>query len=173
MHPESSPPDALPDDLYEITIQYDPQYEGLVDEDALRRLAVSVLQAEGVKGLLEVGVVVTTDEEVHALNKEYLGHDYKTDVISFSMGGMEDDRDFITPSERPPYLGDIAISYDRAAEQAPDYGHSTEVEISTLLIHGLLHLLGYDDTNDADREKMHARQKELLAAVNSISPISG
>ncbi len=107
-------------------------------------------------------MVVTTDEEVHALNREYLGHDYKTDVISFGMGGMEDDRDFITPSERPPYLGDIAISYERAAEQSHEYGHSAEAEVATLLVHGLLHLLGYDDTNDADREKMHARQQKLI-----------
>jgi probable rRNA maturation factor len=153
------PEPTTPDTLFEITIQYAPQYEELVDEEALRRLAVAVLHAEGVKGPLEVGVVITTDEEVHALNKEYLGHDYKTDVISF---GMENDRDFITPSERPPYLGDIAISYDRAAEQAPDYGHSTEEEVSTLLIHGLLHLLGYDDTSEEDKEKMHARQSELI-----------
>ncbi|MEO6458479.1 MAG: rRNA maturation RNase YbeY [Chloroflexia bacterium] len=162
MQPEPSTPDVLPDALFEITIQYDPQYEGLVDEAALRRLAVSVLQAERVKGPLEVGVVITTDEEVHALNKEYLGHDYKTDVISFGMGGMEDDRDFITPSERPPYLGDIAISYDRAAEQAPDYGHSIKEEVATLLTHGLLHLLGYDDTSEEDKEKMHVRQSELI-----------
>ena len=160
MQPEPPTPDAP----FEITIQYDPQYEGLVEEDALRRLAVAVLRAEGVKGPLELGVVVTTDEEVHALNKEYLGHDYKTDVISF---GMEDDRDFITPSERPPYLGDIAISYDRAAEQAPDYGHSIEEEVATLLIHGLLHLLGYDDTSDDEREKMQARQKELFETSSS------
>ena len=105
-------------------------------------------------------MVITTDEEVQALNKEYLGHDYKTDVISF---GMEDDRDFITPSERPPYLGDIAISYERAAEQSHEYGHSIDTEVATLMVHGLLHLLGYDDTNDADREKMHARQNELIS----------
>ena len=160
------PYDALPDALFEITIQYDPQFDDLIDEEGLRRLAIGVLQAEGVTGPLEVGVVITTDEEVHALNREYLGHDYKTDVISF---GMEDDRDFITPSERPPYLGDIAISYERAAEQAPEYGHSTATEVSTLMVHGLLHLLGYDDTNEADREKMHARQSELLA--NSNFPI--
>jgi probable rRNA maturation factor len=166
MHPDSS----TPDNLFEITIQYDPQYEGLVDEEALRRLAVAVLQAEGLKGPLEVGVVVTTDDEVHTLNKEYLGHDYKTDVISF---GMKDDRDFITPSERPPYLGDIAISYDRAAEQAPDYGHSIEEEVATLLIHALLHLLGYDDTDDAAREKMHARQKELFEASNFHPSVFG
>ena len=157
------PPDALPEALFEITIQYDPQFESLIDEEGLRQLAMSVLQAEGVTGPLEVGVVITTDEEVHALNREYLGHDYKTDVISF---GMEDDRDFITPSERPPYLGDIAISYERAAEQAPEYGHSTATEVATLMVHGLLHLLGYDDTNEADREKMHARQSELLANSN-------
>ena len=108
-----------------------------------------------------VGVVVTTDDEVHALNRQYLGHDYQTDVISFGMA-EEGSEEFVTPEERPQYLGDVVISYDRAAEQAPEYGHSTEREVATLLVHGLLHLLGYDDTTDAEREKMHERQDSLV-----------
>src|SRR5947208_1345259 len=69
------------------------------------------------------------------------------------------------PAERPPYLGDIAISYDRAAEQAPEFGNSPQAEVATLLIHGLLHLLGYEDTQDAEHNRMHARQQELLEAL--------
>jgi probable rRNA maturation factor len=57
----------------------------------------------------------------------------------------------VTPEERPSYLGDVVISYERAAEQAPEYGHSASAEVGVLLIHGLLHLLGYDDANDEER----------------------
>jgi probable rRNA maturation factor len=96
---------------------------------------------------------------VHALNKEYLGHDYETDVISF---GMESEAEFITPEERPAYLGDIVISFERAVEQGPEYGHTAEQEVATLLVHGLLHLLGYDDLDDEARERMHARQDLLI-----------
>ena len=148
---------------YLITVQVEEQYEGRVDADALHRLAIGVLKAEGKRGPLELGIVVTTDDEVHSLNRQYLGHDYKTDVISF---GMEDEMGeeiaFLTPEERPEYLGDVVISYDRAAEQGPEYGHSAEREVALLMVHGLLHLLGYDDTDDESRARMHARQNELV-----------
>lgn len=147
---------------YLITVQVDDQFEGKVDAAALHTLAIAVLEGEGKQGPLELGVVVTTDEDVLALNRQYLGHDYNTDVISFSMEDEDDSAAFLTPADRPLYLGDVVISYERAAEQAPDYNLSTEQEVANLLVHGLLHLLGWDDTDDAAREAMHARQAELL-----------
>jgi probable rRNA maturation factor len=159
---------------YLITIQVEPRYEEKLDADRLHRLAIDVLRAERVPGPLELGVVITTDEEVRTLNRDYLGHDYDTDVLSF---GMQDAPEmpgpkpgsqhpkFVTPSDRPAYLGDIAISYERAAEQGPEFGQSAAAEVATLLIHGILHLLGYDDTADKDREQMHARQREMLVSL--------
>jgi probable rRNA maturation factor len=154
-----------PDSDYLITVQMELDYEDKLDADRLHRLAIHVLESEGAAGPLEVGIVVTTDEEVLALNRQYLGHDYHTDVLSFGMdeGEDADSSGFVTPAERAPYIGDVVISYERAAEQAPDYNHSTEAEVATLLVHGLLHLLGYDDTEDEKRERMHARQQELIA----------
>ncbi len=157
--PHAPDPQACTGADYLITVQIEPQYRHAVDADKLHRLACAVLQAEGVQGPCELGIVVTTDEEVLALNRRYLGHDYKTDVLSFGM--MEDD-EFITPAGRPSYLGDVVISYERAAEQAPEYGNSTGAELATLLIHGILHLLGYDDTDPQERERMHRRQHQLL-----------
>ena len=157
--PEGAEVERDPGSDYLITVQVDERFEGLVDADALHRLAIGVLKAERKAGPLELGVVVTTDDEVHALNREYLGHDYKTDVISF---GMEGEEEFITPQERPAYLGDVVVSYERAAEQGPEYGHTAEQEVATLMVHGLLHLLGYDDMEDEAREKMHARQDEII-----------
>ncbi len=153
---------------YQVVLEIEPEYEGLLDAGKLHRLALSVLQEEGVQGPVELGILVTTDDEVHSLNREYLGHDYKTDVISF---GMQEEAPspgkprFVTPAEQPIHLGDVVISYDRATEQAPEYAHSADAEVALLLIHGILHLLGYDDTNDAHRAMMHARQQELLATL--------
>jgi probable rRNA maturation factor len=162
---------ADPGSDYLITVQVHSDYEDRVDSDRLHRLAINVLRAERAPGPLELGVVVTTDDEIQALNRDYLGHDYKTDVISFGMAEGEDvppgSPRFVNPPERPAYLGDVAISYDRAAEQAPEYGHSAQAEVATLLIHGLLHLLGYDDLSDADRDRMHARQQELFSVLSS------
>ncbi len=184
--PKGRPKSKIVEDAgsdYLITVQMEPEYEDKLDADALHRLAMHVLRAEGAAGPLEVGIVVTTDEEVLILNRQYLGHDYHTDVLSFGMssdelritdemgvsvseeeesggmGGMG--MSFVTPDGRTPYLGDVVISYDRAAEQAPDYNHSTQAEVATLLVHGLLHLLGYDDEGEK-REKMHARQNEII-----------
>jgi probable rRNA maturation factor len=157
--PRGAEVEVDPGSDYLITVQVEERFEGKIDADALHKLAIGVLKAEGKPGPLELGVVVTTDDEVHALNKEYLGHDYQTDVISF---GMESEGEFITPEERPAYLGDIVISYERAAEQGPEYGHTAEQEVATLLVHGLLHLLGYDDTDEEARERMHARQDFLV-----------
>jgi probable rRNA maturation factor len=155
---------------YLITVQVEERYEDRVDADALHRLAIGVLEAEGKRGPLELGIVVTTDDEVHSLNRQYLGHDYKTDVISFGMEDeMGDEVEFLTPEERPEYLGDVVISYDRAAEQAPDYGHTTEREVAVLMVHGLLHLLGYDDTDEESRARMHARQNELVKLLDAGS----
>jgi probable rRNA maturation factor len=163
--PIGSVVNADPGSDYLITVQVEAQFEDRVDADALHHLAIHVLQAEGKKGPLELGVVVTTDEEVLTLNKQYLGHDYNTDVISFSMADEENADGFLTPSERPPYLGDVVISYDRAFEQAPDYGYTTPQEVANLLVHGILHLLGWDDSTGELREKMQARQEALLRSA--------
>ena len=162
--PEGSVVSSDPGSDFLITVQIEQQFEDRVDADALDHLAVHVLQAEGRKGPLELGVIVTTDQEVRALNVQYLGHDYDTDVISFSMADEDAADGFLTPTDRPPYLGDVVISYDTAALQASDYGHSPAAEVDVLLVHGLLHLLGYDDHDPAERDRMHGRQDEVLAA---------
>jgi len=81
--------------------------------------------------------LLTDDRELRRLNREFLGRDYPTDVLSFP-GGEQ-------------LLGEIAISVDRAREQAARYGHSLEEELAVLLLHGLLHLLGYDHERDRGR----------------------
>jgi probable rRNA maturation factor len=83
---------------------------------------------------------ITTDDELRRLNRQFLGHDYATDVLSF-------------PEPSPDgFLGEIAISANRAAEQAREFGHSVEDEVSILLLHGVLHLVGMD--HEADRGRM-------------------
>jgi probable rRNA maturation factor len=163
--PEGSVISADPSSTFLITVQIEQQFEDRLDAAALDHLAVHVLQAEGRKGPLELGVVVTTDEEVRALNVQYLGHDYNTDVISFSMADEEAADGFLTPTDRPPYLGDVVISYERAFEQAPEYDYTTPREVANLLVHGLLHLLGWDDSTDELRGEMQARQEELLRSA--------
>lgn len=170
-----------------ISVQIAPAFAADLDADRLHRLACYLLAAEKVTEPVEMGLVVTDDAEIHDLNRQYLGHDYPTDVISFTAdeeaAGPPLDRPaasgppapaapdaldanvrFVHPPGWPRYLGDVVISYETAAAQAPEYGHSAAAEVDVLLAHGILHLLGYDDHADPDRHEMHARQQALVDA---------
>lgn len=174
-----------------ISVQIDDPFQPHLDADRLHRLALYILAEEGVEEPIELGVVVTTDEEIHALNRQYLGHDYPTDVISFTAEAEGEAPDaarllteegegeypatdapgvsfrFVGPPGWPRYLGDIVISYETAATQAPEYNHAPPAEVDVLLAHGILHLLGYDDQADELRERMHSRQQALVDAFDA------
>jgi probable rRNA maturation factor len=101
-------------------------------------------------------IIFVDNNKIQEINKEYRNKDEKTDVISFA---LEDNKDIKLDIR---ILGDIYISIDKAKEQAKDYGHSLEREISFLTIHGLLHLLGYDHTNKEEEQKMFDLQERIL-----------
>lgn len=104
----------------------------------------------------EFSVSFVTPEEIRSLNKTYREVDAVTDVLSFESGGEMD------PETGIPYLGDIVICLDRAMEQADKSGHPVENEIILLVIHGLLHLLGFDHADVAEKEEMWTIQQSYL-----------
>jgi probable rRNA maturation factor len=104
----------------------------------------------------EVSVVICDDEFIHQLNRDYRDKDKPTDVLSFP-GDFEDITD--APVK---VLGDIIISVETAKRQAETRNHSLELEMQTLLIHGMLHLLGYTHEGDDDEAVMESKAKELL-----------
>ena len=110
------------------------------------------------RGVSELSVLFTDNQEIQELNKLYRGKDSPTDVLSFSqIEGVE------LPIEEPS-LGDVVISLERAQEQAADFGNNLEQEIFRLLVHGILHLFGFDHENVADAEvrKMQGEEDRLL-----------
>ena len=142
-----------------IGIRITAEYEEAVSPSWLREVAGLVLREEGKKGPLEMSVVITGDSETQELNRQFRGTDAATDVLAFPSG---DDSHFAGSGEVPPYLGDVIVSYPRAKEQACEQGHATQVELAILVIHGILHLLGYDDEEVGARELMWSRQQEIL-----------
>jgi probable rRNA maturation factor len=92
--------------------------------------------------------LITDDRELRRLNREFLGRDYATDVLSFP--GARDARPAHGAAQMPvpPLLGEVAISAERAADQARDFGHSLTQEVCILMLHGVLHLLGMDHERD-------------------------
>ncbi|GAB2485293.1 rRNA maturation RNase YbeY [Alkalibacterium psychrotolerans] len=113
----------------------------------------------------EVSITVVTNEKIKEINRDYRDKDKVTDVISFAIEDDEQelfkefDLDGITI---PRDLGDIFISYDKAVEQAEEFGHSVERELGFLMVHGFLHLNGYDHMTDEDEKKMFSLQEEIL-----------
>ncbi|GGJ09268.1 endoribonuclease YbeY [Alicyclobacillus cellulosilyticus] len=134
--------------------------EAPVDEAFVRRVLEAAARRLDVRG--EVSVSFVSDEEIHELNRRYRRVDRPTDVLSFSMlegeavPGPEDER---------PLLGDIVVSVPTALAQAQAYGHSAAREIGFLLVHGFLHLLGYDHGDEAAEQEMFGLQEAILNDV--------
>ena len=147
----------------QIGIHVGEEFRGLVDEDWARRTVQNVLKAEGVAPPYEVSLVFTDSETVKQLNRDYRGVDEPTDVLAFHMLPQKEVDDFFAlPPDGVTRLGEVIISYPQAAEQAKKQGHSPERELALLIIHGILHLLGYDHEEPEEESKMRERERELL-----------
>jgi probable rRNA maturation factor len=144
-----------------VEVQLAPAFTEVVSADALQRVAREVLHLEAVVG--QVTLVITDDEGIRALNRDFLGHDTPTDVLAFS--AQADGGSFVVAPGASEYLGDVIISYPRAADQAQEQGHAVDQELCLLTIHGMLHLLGHNHETEHDRAAMWARQEALLAQV--------
>ena len=130
----------------------------------LRAIARRVLMAQGVAGPVQVGIIVTDDETVRGLSRRFLGRDEPTDVISFGLAAT-DEVSFALPPEEAASLGEVVIAYPTAVRQAEEAGRAIEVEVAHLLVHGLLHLLGYDHQRPEDERAMRRREEEVLAGL--------
>lgn len=124
--------------------------------DYLEKVINETLKEEGVSNAV-FSIIFVTLEEIHELNKTYRGIDRPTDVISFA---LEDSADFEVEGIR--VLGDIYVCIDKMKEQALEYGHSETRELSFLVCHGLLHLLGYDHMKKEEEQIMFGKQDKIL-----------
>jgi probable rRNA maturation factor len=125
-----------------------------VDEERLSSLTRHVLEIEDVDEDIEVSVLLVTPDHIRQLNSRYAGADHATDVLAFPM--MEDEED------ETVLLGDVVICPEIAARNARSIGHGLERELDTLVVHGTLHLLGYDHQDREDRTRMNRRLHEIL-----------
>lgn len=147
----------------EIGIHIEEKFQSHIDEEWARNRAQEVLKAESIIPPYEMSLVFTDSETVQRLNRDYRDVDEPTDVLAFYMLPQHGaDADFVSPPDDITHLGEVIISYPKAEEQAKEQGHSTEQELTLLIIHGILHLLGYDHEKPEEEAKMKAREKELL-----------
>jgi len=134
-------------------------------EELIRKTVEMALNLEGVRSDLEVSVALVDNDYIRELNKTYRGKDAPTDVLSFPMLEPGEVDDVPSEGEVEQLLGDIVISLEKAEEQAKSYGHSFEREVAFLVVHGVLHLLGYDHEIEEERKIMRQKEEEVLKAL--------
>lgn len=129
--------------------------------ELLKNSVLKTLEYENFEGKAEVNITLTDNAEIKKLNNEFRKIDKETDVLSFPL--CENGEYDINYSTGAKLLGDIVISVEKAKEQAAEYGHSFEREISFLTVHSTLHLLGYDHINSEEEEKiMFKKQDDVM-----------
>lgn len=141
-----------------ILIIVQENFRELVADQILTSAAEAVLLECEVLDSPSLLVRITDDEELKSLNLQYRGINKTTDVLSFPA-------DFTDPDLESRYLGDIVISYSRAEKQAQKRGHFIEAELQLLVIHGVLHLLGYDHGELKEKEEMWSIQSRILGKL--------
>lgn len=128
-------------------------------EKQIRRKIEILLKALG-RPCAEISILFSGDSVIRALNRRYRGNNKTTDVLAFAF------RDGAYPGVQPDILGDIVISVPQASRQAAEAGHSLEREIDILIIHGLLHLLGYDhEKGIKEAARMQRKERALLKKI--------
>ncbi len=148
--------------MHAIAVHVDEGLESQVETELLCRAALQTLHDQQVQSECELAVVVTDDETLRELNRRYRGVDAPTDVLAFA---DETRGPFVDAPGEPRYLGDIVISFHRAVAHAAEAGHDVQAELQLLVVHGVLHLLGYDDQEGEPRAKMWRVQSQILQVL--------
>lgn len=157
---------------YETDIKLDFDYNSVID-----LCIASALDYEGCPYESELSVVLTDNASIHETNKEFRRIDSPTDVLSFPMvdftapsefDWLEAEDEYFNPETGELLLGDIMISVERVISQAKEYGHSERRELGFLIVHSMLHLLGYDHMEEEERLHMEEKQKEILEGIGIL-----
>ena len=149
----------------EINVLFDKGLKDCLEVSWLKAIAKQVLVSEHANPSAEMGLVIARQGKVRQLNKAYLERDEPTDVLAFSMLEEENaarHQPFVTAPDGIAHLGEVIISYPQAVKQAGEHRHSVKREVATLIIHGVLHLLGYDHDTPEPKRLMSTREAAIL-----------
>ncbi len=164
--------------MLDIALDADPDWDSSNWAELARRAATSAIAESAFPQLgsgprsVELGVRLTSDEQVRALNAEWRGKDKPTNVLSFPMAEA-DEFDDSQPNGPELMLGDIVLARGVCAAEAAEKAISIEAHASHLMVHGTLHLLGYDHHDDAAASDMEAREVRALARIGIADPYVG
>ena len=144
---------------YLVNLDTDDEVAERVDAPALEALVERVLTEDGVEDGAGLAIVLSDDVMLRELNRRHRDTDAPTDVLSFPASEGEETP---LPEGEPPYLGDIVVSVESVERQAEEAGLATSEELAHVVVHGVLHLLGYDHEESEDEARMKAREEALL-----------
>ena len=142
----------------QVDVQIAPAFADKLSEIQLQAVGQAVLNHQSHSG--QATLVITDDEGIREVNRDFLGYDWPTDVLAFP--AAEEGGAFVTAPEVGGYLGDVIVSYPRALAQAEEVGHPVQEELNLLTVHGTLHLLGYDHVDEQEKAVMWACQDAIL-----------
>ena len=150
----------------EISVAIDDKLAAPLDDRWLKSVARLTLEAVEVKPPVEMGLFITDSETIQYLNKTYRAKDKPTDVLAFytqpHFAQKKTESEFVPAPDGVRHLGEVVISYPQAVTQAQQQGNSINQELTILVVHGTLHLLGFDHEKPEERRLMRAREKEIL-----------
>ena len=161
-----------------VSVEYETDRKLEVEnaEDLIRLAALACLEQEGCPYEAEINVLITDNPSIQEINRENRGIDAPTDVLSFPMMEFESPADFsqveedsfdaYNPETGEILLGDIVLSVDKIYSQAAEYGHSRRRELAFLVVHSMLHLMGYDHMEEEERKVMEQKQEEILEKLS-------
>ena len=151
----------------QLSIHIEEPFISLVDKEWLGKAVDTTLDAAGIGGPVDVGLVIASDNTIQNLNRSYRGVDASTDVLAFalSVSGGNEDEQFALPPDNTLHLGEVIISYHRAWRQAEEQHHSVERELALLVAHGVLHLLGYDHEEPEAEKSMRAMEAGIMESI--------
>jgi len=145
---------------FQVNVQNQGETPYEVDVAGLERAAATVLAQHNVDSDAGLSIVFAEDDFVQSLNRQYRNVDAPTDVLSFPADKLPAEL-----NDEPPYLGDLIIAYPYASKQAAREGHKLPDSLALLVVHGTLHLLGYDHDTNENRAAMWAAQETALSAL--------
>lgn len=133
-------------------------------EEIIRRVVETCYKEEEMREAnLSISIILTTPENIKEINTKYRNIEKETDVLSFPMFEKEEINEMILNKNNiPEVLGDIIVSIEKVREQAKEYGHSFERELSYMIVHGFYHLMGYDHIEEKDKIKMRPKEEKIL-----------
>ena len=152
-----------------ILIEHQPAEE--ISYDWLKAVAELALAAQGTGPDVEMGLLISGEERVKELNRAYRGKDEPTDVLSFYMQPPAEEESaysFIQPPDGISHLGEVVICYPQAVKQSKEHNNSLQKELAILIIHGILHLLGYDHEKTEGEREMKVEEAKTLALMEGL-----